>query len=292
MEPFLRGGYSLACHSGRRQGLLDGYTRDAQPECPGERGRSPVGELGRIRRYSYWSDRRIKEIAADNNISLDKRWLMTFQSPAIGALPQIGINEGQRKLQRHAVAERIEGSIGQLAVEDFVTPPAAAFAKGRTPITFARYTRLSDLRAGKKGDGVIIHTRTASSNGTKVEICLFGSIENCIDYLPGSDVVTPAVWRASSTQAIEEFMRHRGKKKAPIYDDGESIAVEILRTINNEGMIGKRAFKSIQSAEWFAEVFHDVELDKSRWDLRPGRDLPEPVDRIVIGAPLWVRTAP
>jgi transposase-like protein len=35
----------------------------------------------------------------------------------------------------------------------------------------------------------------------------------------------------------------------------------------------------------------DVELDKDRWDLRPGADLPRPVDRIVIGASLSVRTS-
>jgi hypothetical protein len=250
-----------------------------------------VGELGIIRRYSYWSDRRIREIAADNNISLDKRWLMAIQTPALGALPKIGVNEVQRTLQRHAVAERVEGAIGKLAVQDFVTPTCAVFAKGCTHITFARYTRWSDRRTGKQqGDGVILHARTVSSDGTRVEVCLFGSIENCIDYLPGPDAVAP-MWRASSTQAIEEFIAHQGKKKAPIYDDDESIGVEILRTINNEGMTGKRAFKNIQSAEWFAEVYHDVELDKNRWNLRPGRDLPETVDRIIIGAPLWVRTA-
>jgi hypothetical protein len=66
------------------------------------------------------------------------------------------------------------------------------------------------------------------------------------------------------------------------------MAVEILRVINYVGMTGKYVFKRIASAEWFAEVYHDVELDKERWDLR--QELPEPVDRIVIGAPLWVRS--
>ncbi len=55
-------------------------------------------------------------------------------------------------------------------------------------------------------------------------------------------------------------------------------------------MTDKYVFKRIVSAEWFAEVYHDVELDKGRWHLQPGIDLPEPVDRIVIGAPLWVRS--
>lgn len=97
------------------------------------------------------------------------------------------------------------------------------------------------------------------------------------------------MWSSSSTWAIEEFISHRGERDAPMYDDDESIAVEILRTLNNEGMMSKYVFKHAPSTEWFAEVYKDVELDKERWDLRPGRDLPEPVDRIVIGAPLWLR---
>jgi hypothetical protein len=55
-------------------------------------------------------------------------------------------------------------------------------------------------------------------------------------------------------------------------------------------MIGKHVFNRVK-AEWFAEVYKDVVLDKQRWqNLRPGSDVPEPVDRIVIGAPLWVRS--
>jgi hypothetical protein len=78
--------------------------------------------------------------------------------------------------------------------------------------------------------------------------------------------------------------------EGPIYDDDEEIAVEILRLINNENMTGKYVFQRFPSAEWFAQVYHDVELDKDRWHFRPGDSaVPEPVDRIVVGAPLWVR---
>jgi hypothetical protein len=98
------------------------------------------------------------------------------------------------------------------------------------------------------------------------------------------------MWSSSSYWVIEKFINNRGTKPAPIYDDPESIAVEILRVFNNEGMTGKYVFNTFASAEWFAEVYHDVELDKTRWNLTPGRDIPEPVDRIVVGAPLWVRS--
>jgi hypothetical protein len=196
--------------------------------------------------------------------------------------------EGRRTPQYHEVAGKVERAIGQLAVEDFVTPPPAAFAKGCGEVTLATYKRWPRSKKSKEL-AVIAHTRTQASNGCRVEICLFGSIDNCTDYLPGSQADAP-MWRASSELAIHEFIDNRGQKPALIYEDDESIAVEILRTINNEGMIGRYVIQRIVSTEWFVEVYKDVELDKDRWDLKPGRDIPEPADRIVIGAPLWIRS--
>jgi hypothetical protein len=98
------------------------------------------------------------------------------------------------------------------------------------------------------------------------------------------------MWSSSSTWCIEDFITNGGTKPAPVYDDDESIAVEVVRVFHNEGMTGRYAFKKLVHAEWFAEVYHDVELDKGRWNLTPGIDIPEAMDRIVIGAPLWIRS--
>jgi hypothetical protein len=185
--------------------------------------------------------------------------------------------------------QRIERAIGQLAVSDFVTPPPAIFVRGCGQVTLAAYTRWYPEKKSER-KGIIAHTRTVSTNGCRVEVCLFGSIENCADYLSAGDAEAPT-WSSSSTWSIEEFITNRGTKPAPIYDDDESIAVEILRVFNNEGMTGKYVFNRPTTAEWFAEVYKDVELDKKRWNLRPGEDLPEPVDRIVIGQPLWIRSS-
>jgi hypothetical protein len=215
-------------------------------------GNKILGELGVIRRYSYWSDRRVKSIAADNNIDLDRRLRLAFRSPGFGLLPQAEVTKERSAVQRHEVAQRIEGAIGQLAVEDFFTPPRAAFAKGCGQVTLAAYTRWHpDKKSERKG--IVAHTRTIGSNGGRVEVCLFGSIENCADYLSNRDVEAP-MWSSSSTWSIEDFIANRGAKPAPIYDDNESIAVEILRVFNNEGMTGKYAFKRLASAQWFAEV--------------------------------------
>jgi hypothetical protein len=44
-----------------------------------------LGELSTIRRYAYWSDRRIRDIAADNPIDLDRRWRTAFRTPLSGS---------------------------------------------------------------------------------------------------------------------------------------------------------------------------------------------------------------
>jgi hypothetical protein len=129
-----------------------------------------------------------------------------------------------------------------------------------------------------------------ASDGSRVEVCLFGSIDNVAGYLAGAMAPAP-IWSSSSTWAIEEFIEHRGLKAAPVYDDDESIAVEIVRVLNNEGMTGQYVFTGDPSSEWFAEVYKDVVLDKERWHLQPGPDMLEPADRILIGAPLWIRSS-
>lgn len=247
-----------------------------------------MGELGAIRRYAYWSARRITDIAADNSIDLDRRWRTTFRTPAFGILPQAEFAEEPRSTPRHEMARKIEVAIGQLAIEDFATPPPVVFAKGCSEVTLAVYARLHRATDGNT-EAVIAHTRAEGSNGSHVEICLFGSIDNMVDYVAGPDAKAP-LWRASSRKAIDDYIASRGQEAPWPYDDDESAAVETLRTIYNEGMTRRHIYQRMVSAEWFAEVYKDVELDKGRWNLKPGRDLPEQVDRIVIGAPLWVRS--
>jgi hypothetical protein len=249
-----------------------------------------MGELGAIRRYSYWSGRRVESIAADNGIGLERRsWRLGFKVPALGFLPQAEVTEERRSLRHHEMAIKLERAIGQLAVEDFSTPPPARFAKGSGPVTLAAYSRWYPRKKSER-KGVVAHTTTVGSDGKRIEVCLFGSVEHCADYLSDRTIETP-MWSSSSTWAIQDFIANRGTKTAPMYDEDESIAIEIVRVFNNEGMTGKYAFKRDHKSEWFAEVYHDVELDKHRWNQqRLSSDWPHPIDRIVIGAPLWIRS--
>lgn len=97
-------------------------------------------------------------------------------------------------------------------------------------MTFAAYTRWYGAKRDAKRRAVIIHGRTTSSSGTRVEICLFASIEHCAGYLASSEAEAP-MWSSSSTGIIEEFIANKGARPADLYDDDESISVEILRTI-------------------------------------------------------------
>jgi hypothetical protein len=202
-----------------------------------------LGELGVIRRYSYWSDRRINSIAMDNGINLEIRtWRLGVKVPALGFLPQAEATEERRALQRHETSVQLERAIGRLAVEDFTTPPPVRFVKGFGEITLAAYSRWYPKNKSER-KGIIAHATTLSGDGQLVEICLFGSVEHCSDYLSGPKVEAP-MWSSSSTWAIQEFITNHGKKPAPIYDDDESVAVEIVRVFNNEGMTGKYVFKT------------------------------------------------
>lgn len=88
-----------------------------------------MGELGVVRRYHYWSDRRVLEIATDNDISLRTRWPWSLKAPSIPFVGQVEIGEPQRNLRKNEIANKIELAIGLNAVEDFVTPPPVGFAK-------------------------------------------------------------------------------------------------------------------------------------------------------------------
>jgi hypothetical protein len=105
-----------------------------------------LGALGSIRRYPYWSERRVREIAADSGVNLDPRWKVVLRTPSLALLPQAEITRERRESRHHEMAVKMERAIGQLAVEDFVTPPPAAFAKGCGEITFGIYKRWMEMR--------------------------------------------------------------------------------------------------------------------------------------------------
>lgn len=181
-----------------------------------------MGELGSIRRYHYWSSRRIQTIAADNDIVLNRRrWAM--RSPSVPFIGQIEIGEDGRNLCRNEVAAKLEIAIGLQAVEDLVTPPPVQFAKGVGHIEFARFVGLYGAN-----DGAVMHVRGKSSNGHLVEVCLFGSMDNFSGYIQKAEFKKDG-WYSSAWYAIRELLDSRGERNTSQWDDDESRAVEALK---------------------------------------------------------------
>ncbi|PXY17577.1 hypothetical protein BAY60_34245 [Prauserella muralis] len=194
------------------------------------------------------------------------------------------------------MAPRIETAIGDLAVQDFVTPPPVMFAKGVGRVEFAQFTGGIEKR-----QVVVIYTNTRSSTGSRVDVCLFGSLENTADYIGGSDQPPPG-WSSSAARTIALYIQSRGTINNSQWDDPESLAVEALKIATEQGVTGNwdehenkpwtRGFTlgHTTESEWFAQIYSDVVLDKDRWTFPSDGGISPDVERILIGAPLWVRT--
>jgi hypothetical protein len=250
-----------------------------------------------IGKYLYWSDRRIEAFAADNGIDLGPKRRLSIKSPSsIGGLPvpQVelaGGERGQRNLRR--IAAVIEKALGDQAVSTFDTPSPALFAKGLGHVSFAKFV------GGPASDrAALLHTRTRSVSGQQVDLCLFGSLDNTAGFR-ASDALDVG-WSSSAGQAIEELLESHGRQNSSQWDDEESRAVEALKIALNQGITGDTAehehrpwtrgytLGHARDCEWLAEIYTDVILDGHRWALRGSL---AGADRILVGAPMWVRTA-
>lgn len=252
-----------------------------------------MGELGGVRRYHYWSDRSIQQIAIDNDIALSGRFRWGLKFPSFPFWAQLEIGQEAADLRRNEIAQRIETAIGAEAVEDFITPSPVVFAKGTGHMEFARTT----VRYAAN-EGVVLHTTVRASTGSFVQVCLFGSLDNMPHYIRATHP-NNAGWTSSAWYAIEELLASRGTQNTSQWDDDESIAVEAMQialhqgetghTRNHRGKPWTRGFTigNADEVEWLAVIYKDVELTKGRWHWD---DDDKEVDRILVGAPLWVRT--
>lgn len=143
--------------------------------------------------------------------------------------------------------------------------------------------------------------QTYSSTGVRVDVCLFGSLENTADYVGGSDQ-PPAGWSSSAARTIALYIQSRGTVNNSQWDDPESLAVEALKIATEQGVTGTWdehqnkpwtrgfTFGHATESEWYAQIYNDVVLDKDRWTFNRDGGISPGVERILIGAPLWVRT--
>ncbi|MFG1996080.1 hypothetical protein ACGFJ7_39505 [Actinoplanes sp. NPDC048988] len=238
-----------------------------------------TGTPADVARYFYWSQRRIDRIAEDNRITVQRTGSTKMKSPAGPFLPGVEVDRPRPAMSRPEIADRIERHLAGVTVRDFVTPPPVRFAAGLGTLSFAEFVNF-----GKRENIVSIFTDSTASDGTHVAVGMFGSKDNLADIIAGAQT-TDTGWSSSAANHIFGFISSFGRTVAS-GSDREEIAREAINLLTHQGGgIGegeKRGFTYGhigEHGEWLMEAYLDVEIDYP------------PYDRIVVGAPLWVRTA-
>src|SRR5437763_1464427 len=136
-------------------------------------------------------------------------------------------------------------------------------------------------------------------------MCAAGELGGTVEYLYWSTRRTSRFiegWVSSSAPAVYKFLASHG---AHIDDplDPEELAVEALKIADSQGLYGgfrgrhdalgldrpwQRAFTygDVSKAEWLAQIYLDIDL----LETDNGRE--DGFRRVLIGAPLWIRTPP
>ncbi|MBW5483696.1 DUF7019 family protein [Streptomyces bambusae] len=242
--------------------------------------------------YLYWSDRRVDEIASDNGVTLGSRLSWTIKAAPQGIGAEVA-NRERASLTRREKALKIEKVIGDQAVSTFQSPPPAHFAKGVGQVNIARF-----IGGPERDKGAMLHVRTTSVGGRRVDLVLFGSLDN----FPGrpfrpSDALDSG-WFSSAWYAIAELLESRGTRNTSQWDTPELLSVEALHIALNQGSESPGTDQEAwtrgltlahaHDCEWFAQIYTDVVLTPGRWNFGDNRS---GAHRILIGAPVWVRTA-
>jgi len=245
-----------------------------------------------VGKFVYWSDRAVRAVAEENGVELhgQRRWTFGFSWTGF----QAGF-AGRERLTRNRLAEarRLEAELGKAVVDDFDTAPEAAFVRGVGTVSFARFR---EFRYGGN-DAVVLHVQTRSVRGRRVDLCLFGSMDNVRGMGP-YDAFEQG-WTSSAAPAIGELLASRGQENTSQWDDEPSRAVEALNIALHQGSTGTDAEHAGRpetrgftvghtgDSRFFAEVYTDVVLDPQRWSL--DGELAG-AERIIVGRPLWVRS--
>ncbi|MEU8231280.1 hypothetical protein AB0C12_16935 [Actinoplanes sp. NPDC048967] len=238
-----------------------------------------------IREYFYWSERKIARIARDGGLNVSTAGSTKYKSPTGPFLPSVEIDRPRPAPARDAVAARIERYLSAQTVRDFVTPPRVRFAAGHGTLTFAQFVNF-----GKIEDTVSIFTEARSSTGSRVAICMFGSMDNLADVIATAPT-TRTGWSSSAAPEIFRFISSFGRDVATGTTE-EEIAREAVNLLCHQGGSanerGRRGFTYGHlgnSGEWMLEAYQDLDVSDDPAETDAGA-----YDRVVIGAPLWIRT--
>jgi hypothetical protein len=263
--------------------------------------------MGRLRgtvEYIYWSSRRTARFVEDNNLAAAGRQVTrTISSPALPWVPTLSSAATSSGSLRGQTARVIERALGPIAVARFDKPGPVMYAKGVSPVVFGEFW-VPQIKAERQPAVMFTAANYGRGDPNSVAVCLYGSMDNSPEYVQDAGPGFRDGWVSSSAPAVYEFVKAHDGQAGKSYLDDEELAVEALRIADGQGITAmfttagdddslgldrprQRAYTygDFPKAHWLAQIYLDVDLSAS------GQRREDGFRRILVGAPLWIRTS-
>ncbi|MDI5968612.1 hypothetical protein POF50_004500 [Streptomyces sp. SL13] len=231
-------------------------------------------------------------IAEENDIELAGR--RPWSVGVAWKIFQATLNSREHTTRRRAEeARRIARGLGDALDEDLLAP-RAMFVRGRGKFSFSEY---QGWHSPQKF--LMSHVRLASAAGQRVDLVLFGSLDNVrsSSFLRDADNFETG-WTSSAAPAIDELLRTRGREneyynnEEEDYRSCDALQMALRQGMSPEEQEGRPETRGMTLGqgvcEFVAEVYTDVTLDPERWHHHDDDPLAG-TERIIVGRPLWVR---
>lgn len=247
-----------------------------------------MGELGGLQKYLYWSERRIIRWLEDSGVKIPKPSQQKVTTPNFSNFaPTLEISRPPRDVTKPKIAELFSLSLGNRIVSDLDSPAPIEFAQGVGSIIYSQFI------VGDTPSRALMYSSVETDSCDRVAACLFGSMENLAEFIAESEPKKKG-WTTSSAGDIELFLRTREIENGLLLDSAEDLAREAVKVACRQGETNPaktdgyyRGFtygETRDVAEWCAEIYWDVDLTETPEGPEEGHT------RVLIGAPLWVRT--
>ncbi|WP_409462024.1 hypothetical protein [Amycolatopsis sp. GA6-003] len=243
-----------------------------------------------VRRYIYWANRRVLGILGDQGVGLNDRKQRKISTPNIKSfLPVVEWVVEYSSLTKPQLASKVESVLGDEVVSDLGSPAPICFARGQGSVAFGEFV-------GADTDMAMMYIPQRSSRGDITAVCLFGSVENYSDFVSPADGPVERGWTSSASGSIYKFLQSECRVTPSRWENRENMAREAVKIAAFQGLYDQPAKVDhpqrgymygdvLHGGEWFAEIYQDFDLAETLGGPQDGHG------RVLIGAPLWLRTA-